>query len=184
MNQKAISPIYGVLVLVIIIIAVALAMVYLGVIPLSLTDAGATGDIDQPIGSDYCGYSNGEIIDMYENLMGKDLNNDIGFSVINALNMKACGSDSKLPSEILGNYMTQFSDGWYVLSDDTVARTGFYYRTIIWGNAPMLSNSSMIRAIISGNGVVVKEWYNYNTMTITSYGTKSGYIACVLWLNS
>src|SRR4030042_254264 len=177
MDKKAISLITGVLLLIVIVVAVALAMIYLGVTPLSLINGEKEGDVSKPIGSDKCDYTDGEIINMFENLVGKDLNNDVGFSVVNALNMRACGSNSKLPGEIIGTYMTEFADGWYVLADDTITRSGYYYRSVVWGNTPSLSNSTLIRAVLSGNGEIIKEWYGYETMSITSHGTKSGYIA-------
>ncbi len=183
MNKKGSGLVIGIAVIGVIIVAV-LILAFTGYIPLSLTSNGDNGDMDQPLGSDYCGYAVGDIIGMFENLMGKNLNDDVGFTVVNALNMEACGSNSRLPSEIIGEYMTQFSDGWYILSDDTVVRSGYYYRTAIWGNTPILSNSTMIRAVISGNGVTIDAWYSYETMTITSYGTKSGYLASLIWLTS
>lgn len=181
--MKANALILGIIVIAVIAVAIVL-LAYMGYLPLSLASSDNTDGIDQPIGSDYCGYATGEIIGMFENLVGKDLNNDIGFSIVSALNMEACGSNSKLPSEIIGNYMTDFSDGWYILGDDTQVRSGYYYRTVIWGNTPLLSNSTLIRAVVSGNGVTIDTWYNYKTMTIISHGTKSGYLACVLWLTS
>ena len=183
MNRKGSGLVVGIIVVAVIICAFAVA-IYMGYIPLSLLSASDTDDIDQPIGSDYCGYGTGEIIGMFENLVGKDLNNDMGFTVVNALGMEACGSNSKLPSEIIGNYISEFSSGWYIISDDTQMRSGYYYRTVIWGNAPLLGNSSLIRAVISGNGVSIGTWYNYETMTITSFGTKTGYLASLVWLSS
>jgi len=184
MNNKGSSLIAGIIVVVLIIAGVGI-LAFMGFIPLSFAgDNSDSGGIDQPIGSDYCGFGVGEIVGMFENIMGKDLNNDVGFTVVNSLSMEACGSNSKLPGEIIGTYMEQFSTGWYILGDDTTVRSGYYYRTVIWGNAPLLSNSSLIRGIISGNGVTIDTWYNYETMTITSYGTKSGYLASLIWLTS
>jgi len=180
--MKANAWIVGIVIVAIIVVAVTI-IAYMGYLPLSLTDNG-DNDIDQPIGSDYCDYTTGEIVDMFENLAGKPLNRDIGFSVVNALSMKACGSNSKVPSEIITVYMTEYSGDWYVLIDDTQMRSGYYYRSVVWGNAPLLSNSTLVRGVISGNGVSIDEWYGYETLTITSYGTKSGYTAFVIWLIS
>ena len=167
-------------------IAVIVAlMLYFGVFTLSLgaTDNDADGMSD-PIGSDYCGYSTGDIIGMFKNLMGKDLNNDVGFTVVNALNIEACGSDSRVPSEIIAQYTADLGDDWYIIYDDTTMRTGFYYRSVVWGNTNSIWNATLIKSVISGSGVTVKEWYNYNTVTATGYGTRSGYLGFVAWLQS
>lgn len=180
MDKKATSLMLGIIIVAIIVIAVFIAF-YMGYIPLSFADNDE--DMSQPVGSDYCDFTTGQIIGMFENLASKDLNNDIGYTVINGLNMRACGSNSKLPSEIVSKYMSDYTN-WYVLVDDTTMSSGFYYRTVIWGNAPLLSNSTLIRGCMSGNGVTIKEWYNYETLTITAYGTKSGYLSFALWLTS
>ena len=184
MNKKASSLIYGMLVLLLVVLAVAMILIYTGVIPLSLTEETKDTEMEEPIGSDYCGFTTGQIIGMFENMMGKSLNKDIGYSVINSVDMKACGSNSKLPDQIIGRYMTEYSQGWYVISDDTQVRSGYYYRTVVWGNTPLLSNSSFIKAVISAHGTNVKAWYNYDTITATSHGTKSGYVAFLIWLTS
>lgn len=184
MNNKASSLVIGIVIIVAVIICGVVALAYLGYLPLSWSANGDDSDMEQPIGSDYCGYAVGDIIGMYENLMGKNLNNDIGYSVVNALNMEACGTNSKLPSEILNVYRTEYANGWYLLAEDTQARSGYYYTTVVWGNAPMLSNSTLIIGVISGSGVTVQQWYGYNTITITGQGTRSGYLAFALWLTS
>ena len=185
MNEKGSGWIIGAIIIAIIVVAVAL-LAYFGYLPLGLLGIGSSDDSDmsQPIGSDYCGYAVGDIIGMFENLVGKELNNDVGFTVVNALNMMACGSNSNTPDEIIGSYMIEYADGWYVLDDTTTVRSGYYYRSVLWGNAPLLSNSSLIRGLISGGGVTIEAWYGYNTITVTGYGTRSGYIAFALWLTS
>lgn len=184
MDNKGSIAIIAVFAIVAIVLLVGY-LVYAGYIPLNLTgDNGGAGDVADPVGSDDCSYTTGEIVGMFENLAGKSLNKDIGFSVVNALSMRACGSNSKLPSEIISSYMTEYAGSWYVLVDDTQVKSGFYYRSVLWGNAPLLSNSSLVRGVISGNGVTIGEWYNYETLTITSFGSRSGYSAFVIWLIS
>lgn len=184
MNKNGSMLILGIVIIAVIAIVVVI-MAYMGYLPLSFATDDDDSDVtDQPIGSDDCGYTTGEIIGMFENLAGKNLNRDVGFSVVNALSMEACGSNSKLPSEIIGVYMTEYTGNWFVLVDDTKVRSGYYYRSVLWGNAPLLSNSTLVRSTISGNGVSIDEWYGYETMTITSYGTKSGYTAFAIWLLS
>lgn len=183
MNKNGSMAVVGAIIIIVIILGVVF-LAYMGYIPLSFGDSDKDGDMGQSLGAEKCDYAVGEIVSMFENLMGKDLNNDIGFTVVNGLNMMACGSNTKLPSEIIGAYISEFSDGWYILGDDTQVKSGFYYRIVVWGNTPSIGNCTLMRGVISGSGVTVKEWYNFNTMTITGYGTRSGYLAFALWLTS
>ena len=184
MNKKGSGLVVGIIIIVAIAVVAILAFAYMGYLPFNLVGNGDNGDTDQPLGSEYCEYTTGQIVGMFEDLAGKSLNKDIGFSVVNALNMEACGSNFRLPSEIISVYMAEYSGDWYVLVDDTTVRSGYYYRSVLWGNAPLLSNSTLVRGTISGNGISIGEWYGYSTMTITSYGTRSGYSAFVIWLIS
>jgi len=186
MNKKASSGIIGIVLIVAMVIVAVVVLAYMGVIPLNisgLTGAQAANDLGDPLGSENCDFATGVIIDMFENMMGKDLNNDVGYTVVHALNMRACGSDSVEATEVVDEYETLWTD-WYLLDRDTDVRNGFYYVACIWGNAPNLGESTLIRGVLSGSGSTIEEWYGYHTITINSEGSRSGYLAFVAWLGS
>jgi len=169
---------------VICIVGVVLFLAYMGYIPLLNLSNDDDGGIGDPLGSDYCGYTKGEIVGMFENLAGKNLNRDIGFSAISALNVRACGSNSRQPEEIIDVYRDMYADDWYILLDDDGGGVGYTYNFVVWGNSDNVFNATLFKSVLSGYGVTVNEWYNYNTVTITGYGTRSGYIAFMAWLRS
>jgi len=183
MNQKALGAISGALITIAIIVVIGAVLVYFGVIPLSMFTSGGDGDgMEDPIGSEYCGYTDGQIIDMWENFFTKDLNNDIGLSVIAAMHMKACGTNSKTPDEIISNYKTLYAADWHLLDEDTRSMSGYYYSVALWGDNSSPANSTMILGTLSAHGTTVKTWYDYETITITSSGTRSAYLAFLAWI--
>lgn len=170
--------------IVVILLCAVGVLAYLGYIPLNL-DLISDDDMGSPPGSDYCGFSDGQILDMLETIAGKDLNNEAGLGFIDALNMRACGSDSKLPSEVEQYYRTKNAeDGWYYLGGDSYSGSGWTAISAVWGNNRTAVGSTLARTILSGNGISVKEYYGYNTITITSHGTRVSYLAFVAWLNA
>ena len=187
MNEKGSGLIIGIVIIAVVALIVV-AMALMGFLPLSFGGTNGSQDQDdmsEPLGSEYCGYATGDIIGMWENLAGKNLNSDVGYTVVNALSMEACGTNDELPSDIMTEYITAFSTGWYILVDDTnTSGSGYYYRSILWGNEQTLADSTLVRGVISGHGVTIKEYYGYSTITITSFGTRSGYLAFALWLAS
>jgi len=187
MDKNASMGVIGLVLIVAMVIVAVVVLAYMGVIPLNLgalTGDNAANDLDDPAGAQNCDFATGVIVDMFENMMGKDLNNDVGYTVVHALNMRACGSDGVEATEVVDEYEIAWADDWYLLDRDTDVRNGFYYVACIWGNAPNLGESTLIRGVLSGSGSTIEEWYGYHTMTINSEGSRSGYLAFVAWLTS
>jgi len=167
----------AVLAIVIVAVLVLLAS-YFGLIP-ELAGILPGGDGDTPPGTTNCDYTDLQILGMLELVSGKSLNNQQGLAFVDALNMKACGQDDKTYTEIVTHYKTEYID-WSLLGEQSYSGSGWNAETVVWGNSP--TNTTSAKSIITGGGVTVKEYYGYNTMTITARGTWVTYQAFALWL--
>jgi len=179
--MKRSTMIIGVIV---IIAGLIIAASYLGLIPSLASfnpfdNDGSSGNEDSPPGTIYCDYTDMQILDMLELVSGKDLNNQQGLAFVDALNMQACSQDDKTYTELVTHYKVEYID-WDLLGEQTYSGSGWDAETIVWGNDP--TNPTSAKSIITGSGVSIKEYYGYNTMTITGSGTWVTYQAFALWL--
>ena len=175
--NKAIIVVGGIIGIV--VIAVILGT-YLGFIPDNFGIL-PTEEGEVPPGTIDCGYTDLQILGMLEMISGKTLNNQQGLAFVDALNMKACGQDDKSYPEIVSHYKVEYIE-WDLIGEQSYSGAGWSAETIVWGNDPTTPTSA--RSIITGGGVSVKEYYDYNTMTITTSGTWVTYQAFALWLLS
>jgi len=167
------------------IIAVAVLIVAamaLGMIPgLNIAGIGQ----DTPPDSEYCGFTDAQILDMIEVLSGKDLNNEVGIGFVRSMNMKACGTDTKTPLEISTYYKGFYIEpDWYILNDNHDTGAGWEAYTLVLTNHQDPTQATWVRAILTGGGTAVKEFYDYDTITIVSDGTTVTYIAMAAWLDA
>lgn len=170
------------------VVAIAVILiiaVLLGIIQIPGLNLGglSIGDEDAPPGAVYCDFTDMQILDILETVTGKDLDNAVGVSFVRALNMQACGSDGESAINIAAHYRTLYSD-WHI-SDDAVATGGGWtaYR-IVWLNSVDASSATLVRAVLIGEGITVKQAYGYDTITIVSDGPVVTYGAFMVWVAS
>ena len=97
----------------------------LGFLPfnfLGLGDYG--GGDDMPQDADFCVFTDGQILDMIETLIDKNLNEQIGLGYVDALNMKACGSDSWTIEGVRSEYNNMYTD-YYLYAEQTTSGSGY-----------------------------------------------------------
>jgi len=140
-------------------------------------------DPDAPISSEYCGYSDMEILGMIELASGKTLNKQVGVGFVRSLDMVACGTDDATSTEILNDYRAKYFD-YFIQLDETTTGPGWTSRTMTWTNSIDATNSTYAIMVSSTSGTAVKNAYNYNTVTIHSEGTAATYQAFILWILS
>lgn len=145
----------------------------------------AISDEDAPPGAVYCGFTDMQILDMLETVTGKDLDNAVGISFVRALNMQACGSDGESAINIAAYYRTLYSDWHWHISDDAVdSGGGWTAHRIVWLNSANPSDATLVRAVLIGEGITVKQAYGYDTITIVSDGPVVTYGAFMVWVAS
>jgi len=144
----------------------------------------AFSDSDDPPSSEYCDFSEAQILEMIELIAGKNLDNGIGIGFVRSMDMKACGTNQKTPVEIREYYMTLYADDWYIITDQSNSGAGWVAYGVSWGNDPVPASSTWVKSIITGGGTAVNTWYGYDTVTITGEGTSVTYLAFAAWLAS
>jgi len=175
------KPIIVVAVIVVILVLAVIFGTYLGFIPDNFGLLPTDGDGETPPGTTYCDYTDLQILGMLELISGKSLNNQQGLAFVDALNMKACGQDDKTYLDIVTYYKTEYVE-WDLIGEQSYSGAGWSADTIVWGNDPTVPTSA--KSIMTGGGISIKEYYGYNTMTITGSGTWVTYQAFALWLLS
>jgi hypothetical protein len=141
-------------------------------------------DSDDPPSSEYCDFSEGQILEMIELIAGKNLDNGIGIGFVRSMDMEACGTNHKTPEEIREHYTTLYADEWYIITNQVNSGAGWIAYGIAWGNDPVPASSTWVKSIITGGGTAVNTWYGYDTVTITGEGTSITYLAFANWLVS
>jgi len=176
--MKKSSIVIGALVVVALVV---IGMAYFGLIDLSRfgLNLNLNGGGEEPPNAEYCGYTDMQILEMLELIVGKDLNNQQGLTFVDALNMHACGQDDLDYDDVLNHYKIEYVD-WYILGQQEYSGSGWDADSIAWGNDP--SSPTSMKMVVSGSGLAVEELYGYDTMTITSSGTWAGYQAFVVWI--
>lgn len=176
---------FGIIVLIVVLIVIIVLMA-LGFNPLGSLAGMLGGDDgipdDAPADTKYCGYSESEIINIIEDISGKNLNQQAGIGFARALNMTACSSNLE-PSTISNHYRNLYSD-WHLYDTRTDSGSGWTSETLVWTNDPTPVNSTFVKAIIIINGITVEELSDYETFTLTSDGTLAFYLGFLMWVNA
>lgn len=168
------------IIIVAVVLVLATVAVALGWIEIPGLNLGLQpGDEEAPPGAVYCDYTELQILDMLETVVGKELDNAVGVTFVRGLNMQACGSDGASSAEIAMHYQALYSE-WYSSLDDTTSGAGWTARRLVWGNAP--TNATLAVSVLIGSGVTVTQAYGYDTITITSDGPVLTYQAFLLWI--
>ena len=107
---------------VLVICGLLLAFIF-GVIPNPIAMLSA----DTPPSSEKCDFTEGQILDMLETIVGKELNNQEGIGYIRAMGMTACGTDQKTPTEILSYYDSCFNWWWDCCKADVWIQYNYYH---------------------------------------------------------
>jgi len=141
-------------------------------------------DSDTPPSSEYCDYTDGQILEMIELISGKNLNNGIGIGYVRSMDMKACGTNQETPEGIRDYYKSLYVDDRYIITEQTYSGSGWNAYGIAWGNNPVPASSTWVKSILTGGGTAVQTYYGYDTITITGEGTSITYLAFANWLVS
>lgn len=156
----------------------------MGLLPFNipgLTMDNAGGDM--PNGADYCGFTDGQILDMIETLVDKNLNEQVGLGYVDALNMKACGSDTWTISSVRTDYTVMYSD-YYLYAEQSTTGSGWNGLLMGWTNSRNHTDATFGKSMIVGSGTTVKELYGYNTIVISGSGTIAFFMGFAMFLRA
>jgi len=172
MKTTTMGAIIG-LVIIVVILLIAMTM---GWIPgLGLQSERPPGATDSD-----CDYTELQILQMLEEITGKELNNGQGISFVRALNMEVCGSNEASAS-VISHFKNEYGD-WDLASEDILTRdSGWTVYSLLWTQG---ANTSFAKSIMVGEGSTVQQAYGYTTMTLTADGPYVTYQAFVIWLLS
>lgn len=166
-----------------IIVIIGISLGFVQIPGLSTTNELSLDDEDAPPGAVNCDFTDLQILDMLETVSGKDLNNAIGISYVRALNMAACGSNDENALDIAAFYRSLYSD-WYLSDDSVVSGSGWTAYRLVWLNSADPRSATLVKAVLIGDGVTVKQAYGYDTFTIVSDGPVLTYGAFMVWVAS
>jgi len=158
-----------------ILILVLLTMGFINIPGLQLP-----GTPETPPDSDYCGFTDAQIVEMIGYLTNKNLDVNAGIGFVRSLNMQACGSTTALYTDIANHYKTTYNDQ-YLFDEQDYSGPGWNAKGLVWLNDPS-TNATYAWAVLTGQGTTINTLYGYNTITITSDGTYLNYQLFMLWI--